>query len=256
MAETAAAPLLISLAAFGASEVLKLGQLHYTRLAREAGVDGVEVRAELLRDPAAELPELAATGCVAVYSNPEPLWASDGTLDAQALERGLHAAQLLGAGRLKMSIGGFDAAISRASLQTLRHRLAGAPVELVIENDQTLKAGTLVALQRFFAAQDEAGLDLGLVFDMGNWHWLGECPQRAAEAFAARVRYVHAKGVFRRPDRWVAVPLAESAAPWRAVLRALPADQPWAIEYPLQGEDLVAHTRAELGLLKTTRDIG
>lgn len=251
-----AAPLLISLAAFGASEVLKNGQLHYTRLAREAGADGVEVRAELLRDPAAELPELAATGCVAVYSNPEPLWAADGGLDVQALERGLHAARLLGAGRLKMSIGGFDAAVSRASLAALRRRLADDAVELVIENDQTLKAGTLAALQRFFAAQDEAGLALGMVFDMGNWHWLGECPQRAAEAFAARVRYVHTKGVLRRPDRWIAVPLAESAAPWRAVLRALPADQPWAIEYPLQGEDLVAVTRAELALLQHTRDIG
>ncbi|HEX2013556.1 MAG TPA: glutamine ABC transporter ATP-binding protein, partial [Roseateles sp.] len=130
----AKAPLLISLAAFGASEVLRLGQLHYTRLAREAGADGVEVRAELLRDPAAELPELAATGCVAVYSNPEPLWGADGALDPAALERGLHVAQLLGAERLKMSIGGFDAAGSQGGLQALRCRLADSPVELVIEN--------------------------------------------------------------------------------------------------------------------------
>ncbi|WP_249937275.1 sugar phosphate isomerase/epimerase [Roseateles sp. DAIF2] len=252
------APLLISLAAFGASAVLKQGQLHYTRLAREAGADGVELRAELLRDAEAELPALAATGLVAVYSDPAPLWrADDGGLNLAALEQGLARAAWLGARRLKMSIGGFDAERSRDSLHELRRRLAGEPrVELVIENDQTLRAGTLRALQRFSAEAETAGLDLGLVFDMGNWHWLGECPLRAAEAIGARVRYIHAKGVFRRPDRWVAVPLAESAAPWRAVLRALPQGQPWAIEYPLQGEDLVAVTRAELALLNETREIG
>ena len=256
MAEAAA--LLISLAAFGASEVLKNGQLHYTRLAREAGADGVELRAELLRDADAELPALAATGFVAVYSDPAPLWrVGDGALDLGALELGLARAALLGAKRLKMSIGGFTPERSRDSLHDLRRRLGEAPaVELVIENDQTPKAGTLHALTRFFAEADAAGLDLGLVFDMGNWHWLGECPQRAAARIGARVRYVHTKGVFRRPDRWVAVPLAESVAPWRAVLRALPAGQPWAIEYPLQGEDLLAVTGAELGLLRTTREIG
>ncbi len=63
-----------------------------------------------------------------------------------------------------------------------------------------------------------------MTFDMGNWHWSGECPLQAAAALAPQVRYVHCKGVQRQPQRWVAVPLAESSAPWRAVLRALPAD--------------------------------
>ena len=60
------------------------------------------------------------------------------------------------------------------------------------------------------------------------------------QALAPRVRYVHCKGVQRQPQRWIAVPLVESAAPWRAVLSALPADVPWAIEYPLAGDDLLA----------------
>ena len=113
----------------------------------------------------------------------------------------------------------------------------------------------LGALQRFFAAQRDAGLDLGMTFDMGNWHWLGECPLEAARTFAPHVRYVHCKGVQRRPDKWVAVPLAESAAPWRAVLRALPADVPHAIEYPLVGNDLVAVTRAELNAIRAARSL-
>ena len=62
------------------------------------------------------------------------------------------------------------------------------------------------SLQEFFQAADGAGLDLGMTFDMGNWHWVGECPLRAAEALASRVRYVHCKGVQRLPLKWVAVP--------------------------------------------------
>ena len=85
-----------------------------------------------------------------------------------------------------------------------------------------------------------------MTFDMGNWHWLGECPLEAARTFAARVRYVHCKGVQRQPAKWVAVPLADSAAPWRAVLRQLPRGVPWAIEYPLVGDDLLAVTREQV----------
>ncbi|MEO8015752.1 MAG: hypothetical protein ABI642_16550, partial [Polaromonas sp.] len=55
----------------------------------------------------------------------------------------------------------------------------------------------------------------------------------------------------RQPQRWVAVPLAESSAPWRAVLRTLPAYMPWAIEYPLIGDDLLAVTRSEIDQLRS-----
>jgi hypothetical protein len=67
---------------------------------------------------------------------------------------------------------------------------------------------------------------------------------------AAQVRYVHCKGVQRQPKRWVAVPLAESGAPWRAVLRALPVDVPWAIEYPLVGDDLLSVAKREINHLR------
>ena len=242
---------LISLSSFGAAETGRHGQLWCIELAAQAGADGVEVRGELLRDVSAELPALA--GRAAVYSSPEGLWTHDGLLDEAALQRGLHAAQVLRAPRLKMSIGGFGAQ-SHASLPQLKALLQAAPnVELVIENDQTATAGTLAALQAFFAAQAQAGLDLGMTFDMGNWHWLGECPLQAAQALAPQVRYVHCKGVQRQPAKWVAVPLAESLAPWRAVLRALPADVPHAIEYPLVGDDLVAVTREQVDFIRAVR---
>ncbi len=259
-----APPILISLSSFGASEVRRHGQRWFTQLAAAAGADGVEIRGELLVEAGADADaELSAIADVAgtcglqrVYSSPEGLWTADGHLDTAALDEGLARAERLGATRLKMSIGGFGAA-STATLPALRERLAGATVELVIENDQTPTAGTLHALHAFFALAGDHALPLRMTFDMGNWHWTGECPLQAAESLGAQVGYVHTKGVQRQPQRWVAVPLADSAAPWRAVLRALPADVPWAIEYPLAGDDLTAVTRAQVELLRNVaRSLG
>ena len=245
--------ILISLSSYGAAEVRRHGQLWFTRLAHAAGADGVEVRGELLVDPARELPGLSAAiadaGLQSVYSSPEGLWRDGGALDTAALERGLDAAARLKAPRLKMAIGAFSRA-SIDSLPELQQHLRARRVELLVENDQTASAGTLRALEIFFARADAAGLHLPMTFDMGNWHWTGECPLRAADALAARVAYVHCKGVQRQPSRWIAVPLADSSAPWRAILRALPPDVPWAIEYPLVGDDLLAVTRAEIGVLR------
>jgi sugar phosphate isomerase/epimerase len=94
------------------------------------------------------------------------------------------------------------------------------------------------------------GLAAGMTFDMGNWHWTGECPLEAAQHLGGRVCYVHCKGVQREPRRWVAVPLSDSAAPWRAVLRKLPRDVPWAIEFPLAGDDLLEVTRGQIDHLR------
>jgi sugar phosphate isomerase/epimerase len=252
-AAAVAAPILVSLTAFGAAEVRRHGQLWFTRLCHEAGADGVEVRGELLVNAARELPAIAQavrdTGMRMVYSSADYLWAADGALDRAALQRALDTARTLGAPWLKMAIGGFGAS-SHTSLTALQDCLQDARVELVIENDQTPQAGTLPALQHFFDAANARGLFLGMTFDMGNWHWTGECPLLAAAALAPQVRYVHCKGVQRQPQRWVAVPLIDSSAPWRSVLRALPADVPWAIEYPLTGDDLLAVTRREIGQLR------
>lgn len=242
---------LISLSSFGAAEVRRHGQSWFTRLAQQAGADGVEIRGELLVDPAAELPEIAAAvaqwGAPVVYSSPEPLWAADGQLDFEAVQRATHAARQLRAHRLKMSIGEFGGARA-GDLRRLAETVAG--VELLIENDQTAAAGTVDALRAFFRAADDAGTPLSMTFDMGNWHWTGEEPLDAAQTFSARVGYVHCKGVDRSARRWIAVPLADSAAPWRAVLRALPRGLPWAIEYPLVGDDLLATTRDQIRQLR------
>jgi sugar phosphate isomerase/epimerase len=248
---------LVSLGAYGASEVRRHGQAVFARIALDAGADGVEVRGELLVDPVAELLAIraAADGKRLVYSSPDGLWRGNGNsceFDEAAVARAIDATKQLGAPRVKMSIGAFDA--RTAQIQSLAI-FAQRGIELVIENDQTAQAGTLDALCAFYEAADKAGVAPGLTFDMGNWHWTGECPMRASEVLASRVVYVHCKGVQRLPAKWVAVPIAESQAPWRTLLRAMPSGVPWAIEYPLVGDDLVAVTHREIALLRSAMPV-
>jgi sugar phosphate isomerase/epimerase len=256
VARPAHTPVLISLSSFGAAEVRRHGQGWFSQLCADAGADGVEVRGELLVSADTELDAigqtLARTGLAGVYSSHQGLWAPDGSLDTQALNAGLSRAHRLGTRRLKMSIGGYTAA-SAHTFEALHQRVQAADIDLVIENDQTTGAGSLAALMRFFDATDHVWpptQPLGMTFDIGNWHWQGECPLQAASALAARVTYVHCKGVQRQPHRWVAVPIAESAAPWRAVVSALPTAVPWAIEYPLVGDDLTTVTRTHIEQLR------
>ncbi|WP_194725207.1 sugar phosphate isomerase/epimerase family protein [Noviherbaspirillum malthae] len=246
----------ISLSSFGAAEVGRHGQLWFARLAHEAGADGVEVRGELLRDLGGESGEvddlaggLRGMKLRVVYSSPEGMFGEDGELDTAAINRGLSIASRLGAARLKMSIGKFSPA-SIASLPVLKTQLNKSAIELVIENDQTDTAGTLGALRKFFRAADAAGLALPMTFDMGNWHWAGECPQQAASVFGSRVAYIHCKGVQHQAQRWAAVPMTRSSAAWRSILGALPNGLPCAIEYPLIGDDLLAVTQSEISSLR------
>lgn len=248
---------LVSLTSFGAAEVRRHGQLWFAKLCEQAGAQGVEVREELLVDASTELPALAAwlgtTRLRSVYSCPQPLFAQDGRLDGAVLAHAIRAAGVLGAPWLKMSIGRFAPPSAEAAAQdfaALSAAVGRAGLTLLIENDQTPGAGSIRALRRFFEAADAAGLALPMTFDMGNWHYVGECPHEAARVFAARVGYVHAKGVQHRDTKWVAVPLAQSGAAWRTLLDALPPAAPRAIEYPLVSDDLLACTRDELQALR------
>ena len=187
----------VSLSSFGAADARRHGQLRFAAMAVDAGADGIEVRGELFSGARAELQEIGALAreraASLVYSSPEGLWADDGSIDEGALERGLDAAWCLGAQRLKMSMGSH--ALERASgVARLSHVLASHPTELVIENDQTERGGTLPALQALFDAARSADLSLGMTFDIGNWHWVGEDPLQAAATLATWVSYVHCKG--------------------------------------------------------------
>ena len=245
------APIVISMSSFGATEVNRHGQAWFINMVRNAGADGVEIRSELLSRPDDELPLIAqqCEGLKTIYSCADPLFTAQGELADAALDLAIHRAGTIGAEIIKFSIGG-GANASHAPMQKLADSLQGLAVPVLIENDQSNAAGSIFQLQRFFRKASDCGLELGMTFDIGNWHWAGECPQLASAAFLGRIQYVHTKGVLKQANRWIAAPIADSQAPWKSILDSLPAQCPWAIEFPLVGDDLVDVTRKEIGRLK------
>lgn len=233
--------------AYGRQQVReKGGQQALLPVISAAGADGVEIRRELFdADELTRLSELgaaiAAQRLDAFYSVPEALLMTDGTLNPNMAQR-LDEARQLGAQLIKFAVGHFLPGVSERALQAVP---CDPQLALVVENDQT-SDGSLAAIE---SVPLPAGIS-GLTFDIGNWLWLGEDPQKAARQLADRVRYIHIKAVQRHQQALHTVALDDSDGSWRTVLSQLPADIPRGIEFPLEGDDLVAVTRRYVDLLR------
>lgn len=226
------------------------GQRAMLPIIASAGADGVEIRREMLTSTELQaLPALASavasSGLLACYSAPEALFMADGSLNPQ-LPALLQEATTLRALWLKVSLGHFR---HTESFNTLRDWLASSGMKLVVENDQT-PCGRLPPMQRFNAACHTQKLPVQLTFDMGNWLWVGEKPETAAEQLAPSVGYIHVKAAVPHHDSYRALPPDEADARWLALLNQLPGDVPRGIEFPLAGDDLTAVTRRYVELLR------
>jgi len=238
-------------AAYGHQRIEALGgQRALLPIIAEAGADGVEIRRELLSD--SELRQLTELGTaiaqhqlIAFYSVPEALFMADGTLNP-ALDQRVAEAKQLNAQLLKFSLGhyprGFDC-------HTLHQQLAAYPLHVVVENDQT-DCGKQQALEDFFHDCAEARMPSSMTFDMGNWLWVGDNPRAAADRLSRFVSYIHVKAATPHRDTFRAIALDEADNLWRELLKQLPASAPRGIEFPLEGDDLVAVTRHYVNLLR------
>lgn len=238
-------------AAYGHDRINALGgQQSVLPIIAAAGADGVEIRRELFsEDELNALPELgqaiADAQLVAFYSVPEALFTAEGALNPD-LERHFAEARQLNAQRLKYSLGNYSRGFDRSKLQAI---LADQSASLVVENDQT-ESGKLAALDSYFHDCGEVRIGGGMTFDMGNWLWTGDNAPEAAKQLARFVSYIHVKAVVSTQTGWRAIALDDADNLWRETLALLPADVPRGIEFPLEGNDLVAVTRHYVDLLR------
>ncbi|MFJ2975834.1 sugar phosphate isomerase/epimerase family protein [Kluyvera sp. NPDC087067] len=226
------------------------GQIALLPIIAGAKADGVEIRREMFTPAELEtLPDLASAiesaGLLACYSAPEPLFMPDGTLNPQ-LPALLEEAKTLRALWLKVSLGHYS---DTRPFTLLRDWLDSSGMKLVVENDQT-DCGRLPPMQRFNAACHTQKLPISLTFDMGNWLWVGDSPEAAAQQLAPSVGYIHVKAATSHRDSYRAIPPDEAEPRWLALLNALPADVPRGIEFPLEGADLTTVTRRYVDLLR------
>ena len=243
-------PVSISLSSYGADLVRQHGQGYFIEVLAAAGASRIEWREELLtHEVAAELAEAtAAQQLESLFSSPLELWVAGQAQANLQLEHALLRAQSFGANSLKVSLGYFT---DHSDLHSLGALLARHPVQLLVENDQTLYGGRIEPFQRFFNEVERLQLPVRMTFDIGNWQWQDQSAATAARLLGRHVGYLHCKAVARRADgKLVATP--PSAADlhlWQQLLRHMPQGIPRAVEYPLQGADLVQLTREHVSTL-------
>lgn len=252
-------PVAISLGAFGADLVRERGQASFIPLLVEAGVTRIELREELFTADLADenFPALAeairAQGLECLYSAPLELWLEGQNAPNPQLQPTLERAAACGAGWLKVSLGHLT---DDSDVAALADRLARHDVHLLVENDQTPQGGSLQPLTRFFARVEALQMPIGMTFDIGNWLWQAQSPSAAARQLGRYVEYLHCKAVSRNAiGKLVALPPAQSDLNlWEQLLKHMPVGLPRAIEYPLQGDDLLKVTRLQVETLARLGD--
>ncbi|KRP54721.1 TIM barrel protein [Pseudomonas poae] len=243
-------PVSISLSSYGADLVRQQGQLSFVQLLASAGAQRIEWREELLTtEQPAELAQAAAShGLEAVFSSPLELWVAGRAQPNPELAATLDRAQAFGAHWLKVSLGYFT---DTNDLQSLHALLNRHPVQLLVENDQTLHGGRIEPMQRFFSEVERLGLPVKMTFDIGNWHWQDQSSLTAARLLGRHVDYLHCKAVARRADgKLVALPpSATDLHLWEQLLKHMNQGITRAVEFPLQGDDLVEVTARQVAAL-------
>lgn len=244
-------PVAISLGAFGADVVRERGQASFIPLLVEAGVTRMELREELFtgREDLVALGEaIRSQGLECLYSAPLELWLDGQNAPNPELEPTLQRATACGAPWLKVSLGHLTEDSDIAALADL---LARYDVHLLVENDQTPQGGRLEPLVRFFARIDALQMPIGMTFDIGNWLWQAQSASAAAQQLGRYVEYVHCKAVSRNTaGKLIAVPPRQTDLHlWEQLLKHMPLGLPRAVEYPLQGDDLLDVTRTQVDVL-------
>lgn len=151
----------------------------------------------------------------------------------------IQEADILGAPFLKLNIG--DAtSLTLETLQTLKAPLS-SNLNIVVENNQDLKGGSLSNCSHFMSLVRQAGLPISFVFDTGNWAFLGESLSQASSKMSEFTTYLHCKNyqkaLFGLEN---SVSLFEGEIDIAPLILQFPKAKYLALEYPTTNDQLVA----------------
>ncbi|MRI84429.1 hypothetical protein GIY09_00735 [Aerococcaceae bacterium WS4759] len=206
-------------------------------LASDYPVDGIEYRYEFLsEDREVRQKELAYFAQKAkenktdnLISIPIPLFVEQG-LNPE-LESYLAEAQNLGAIYVKLDIGSV-AGIRQVQAEEIAALIEKYHLKLNIENNQTIENGKFAPIQESLQAIKDQGLDVGFIYDLGNWGVMGEDPKVAFDAFKEDITVFHLKTV---DEDGVTTLLDDGAYTWTDYIGL---DVPYILEYPMTLEEL------------------
>lgn len=221
-------------------------QSQLIREASQLGFRKVEIRREYFFNVQEEIDDviMAAkeTGVELFYSVPDVIF-KNGSIN-ENLQLYLSEASKMGVKKIKWNIG--DYKNFKGDLYETLTPIVSQGIEVNVENDQSEENGTIKPISRFLNDIKSQNIDLGYVFDIGNWLFVGEDPIVAAESLSVYTRYIHLKDILLTNGNPFVKSIDRGNLAWRRILNLLPNDIPIAIEYPTENHEEIEENLSEL----------
>lgn len=206
------------------------------------GFKAIEVRREYFADLKKEIPLIKHLAdefeLELFYSVPDEIFVN-GKINHK-LEGYLAEAKQLGVKHIKWNIGDFKN--YSGDISELKG-LTQQGININVENDQTKTSGKIEPIKKFMEAVKANQIAIGYVYDLGNWRFVGEDEQCAAELLNKYVTYIHVKDVKIIQGEPTAAGLGKGEINWQKILGILPHDVPIAIEYPTVSNDEILEAK-------------
>lgn len=198
----------------------------------DKGYKNIEIRREFLTNFDEELKEIAdianENGVTLYYSIPDTLY-KDFKLDKISLSKYAKEVETLGAKTIKLSVGAYSGYNQGDDI--FLKEILNSKIKLYVENDQTFENGRLDKIKRFLSDCKTYNNDVKATFDIGNWLWAGESPEKCAIELKEYVDYVHFKDVKIENGKYEAAKLGEGIVDWK-YFKELFKDISIGLEYP------------------------
>ncbi|AXX65089.1 sugar phosphate isomerase/epimerase [Bombilactobacillus bombi] len=219
----------------GISQVALVKRIH------DIGVNGIEVRREYFKNYTNELEQLKNEAdkynMTVNYSVPESIFTKDGTIN-EKLKDYFQEGKQLGATKIKFNIGNFKN--FKGNLDKALKQFPIDDIETNIENDQTEISGTLEAIKSFLQAIYSENINIGYVYDLGNWAFTHGDALKSANELSKYTRYVHLKNVINKEGKLqTSDNLNIGMYDWRLILKKLPVNVDVALEYPMESDEFI-----------------
>lgn len=206
--------------------------------ALELGFSAIEIRREYFFNIHEEIEEIKTlrmkNNFELYYSIPDKIFV-DGKVN-QAFKNYISESKDLGVSKIKCNIGDFQN--FKGNMKEELSFILDNSFEVNVENDQSKENGTIAPIQKFFVKVSNEGLDIGFVYDIGNWLFVSESPETAKEQLKTYTRYIHLKDIEKTSNlELTVVGIDKGQLDWRKLLRDLLSDYPLAIEYPMENNE-------------------
>jgi sugar phosphate isomerase/epimerase len=197
------------------------------------GVKKIEIRREYIKDFSSELQAISKaskeTGIQVFYSVPRTIFVNN-IVDKENLNKYLEEARAMNCKDVKLNIGDYEN--YKGNLKEDLSPFVDLKFNITVENDQTQQNGTYKNIIKFLNDCKAQNINIGYVYDIGNWYWVDENELDNAKRLKEFTRYIHLKDVKKTEDGNLTLPLDDGDIKWREILDILPKNIEVGLEYP------------------------